>query len=255
MLLNRSEKEQLVSEMTKKVQEAKTVVLVNYQGLKVKEIHNLKKKLLEVGIRFQIVKNTLLKIVLKQEGIEVPAETLDQPVAAIWGLEDEVTPAKSTVSFTKEAEKLQIVGGIVNGVYADANMIKQLAALPGREELYAKLVGTLNAPLTGLVNVLQGNLRSLVYILSQYNQNRGEIGAVKASENPVQAEEKQAEAEAETEAKLDLNPSAEENSSVDEVAEAAAAVEEAVGADVEIPAEVAAINTDNDTALDASENK
>lgn len=172
MLLKRADKEKLVSGMTENLAKAKTVVLVNYQGLKVKDIHNLKKKLLEVGISFQIVKNTLLKIVLEKQGIEFPSDILDQPVAAVWGLEDEVIPAKTTVSFTKEAEKLQIIGGIVNGQFADASVIKQLASLPSREELYAKLVGTLNAPISRLVNVLQGNLRSLVYILSQYQQTK-----------------------------------------------------------------------------------
>jgi len=172
MLLKRSEKEQLVEEMKAKVAEAKTVVLVNYQGLKVKEIYNLKKKLFEAGIKFQIVKNSLMKITLKDAGIDFDATLLDQPIAVVWGMEDEIAPAKSTVSFTKEAEKLQIVGGIVNGKFVDASIIKQLAALPSREELLAKLVGTLNAPMSGLVNVLQGNLRSLVYILSQYQAKK-----------------------------------------------------------------------------------
>lgn len=172
MLLKRTDKEQLVSEMADKLKLAKTVVLVNYQGLKVKEIHNLKKKLLEAGIRFQIVKNSLFKIVLAKNEVEAPSEVLDQPVAAIWGMEDEVVPAKSTVDFTKEAEKLEIIGGIVNGKFVDAGVVKQLANIPGREVLYAKLVGSLNAPMSGLVNVLQGNLRSLVYILGQYAQTK-----------------------------------------------------------------------------------
>jgi large subunit ribosomal protein L10 len=158
--------------MTEKLVNAKTVVLVNYQGLKVKDIHNLKRKLFDAGIKFQIVKNTLLKIVLKNNNIEFDAALLDQPVAAVWGIEDEITPAKETVSFTKVAEKLQIIGGVVNGKFVEAGMIKQLAALPSREELLAKLVGTLNAPMSRLVNVLQGNLRSLVYILSQYQQSK-----------------------------------------------------------------------------------
>ena len=172
MLLKRADKEQLVEGMTGKMQEAKTAILVNYQGLKVKEIQSLKKKLMEVGIKFQIVKNTLLKIVLKKQGIEVPENLLDQPVAIVWGQEDEIVPAKTAVSSTKELEKLEIIGGIVNGKFADVNMIKQLAALPGREELYAKLVYTLNAPMSGLVNVLQGNLRSLVNILEQVRQQK-----------------------------------------------------------------------------------
>ena len=172
MLLTRLQKEELVSQMAEKMQEAKTVVFVNYQGLKVKDIYKLKKGLLEVGIHFQIVKNTLLKIVLKAQSIEIPEKLLDQPVAAIWGLEDEIAPAKSVVGLSKELEKLEIIGGIVNTKFVDASVIKQLAALPGREELYAKLVGTLNAPISKLVNVLQGNLRSLVYILDQYAKNK-----------------------------------------------------------------------------------
>lgn len=172
MLLTRTEKEELVSQMSTKIQASKTVVLVNYQGLKVKEIQLLKKKLLEVGIRFQIVKNSLFKIVLKNNGVDFDESILNQPVAAVWGVDDEIAPAKTTVNFTKEAEKLQVIGGIVNGQFASAVMIKQLAALPGREELYSQLVRTLNAPMSGLVNALQGNLRSLVYILDQYRQQK-----------------------------------------------------------------------------------
>lgn len=168
MKLTRTQKEQLVAEIIDGLNNAKTVVLVNYQGLKVKEIWDLKKKLRGQGIGFQIIKNTLFKIALKKDKIEVSDSLLDQPIALVWGLEDEVIPAKLTVEFGKTAEKLKIIGGIVNGAYEDENKIKQLASLPSRDELYAKLVGTLNAPMFRLVNALQGNLRSLVYILKQY---------------------------------------------------------------------------------------
>ncbi|MBM2820933.1 MAG: ribosomal protein large subunit ribosomal protein [Candidatus Berkelbacteria bacterium] len=172
MKLTRAQKEELVSEIIDGLKNAKTVVLVNYQGLKVKEIWDLKKKLREQGIGFQIIKNTLFKIALKKENIEVSDSLLDQPVALVWGLQDEVIPAKITVEFGKTAENLKVIGGIVNGSYVDEKQILLLAALPGREELYAKLVGTLNAPIYRLVNVLQGNLRSLVYILKQYQESK-----------------------------------------------------------------------------------
>lgn len=172
MLLKRSDKEQLITEMSEKFQTAKTVVLVNYQGLKVKEVQKLKKNLLETGIKLQIVKNSLFKIALKEQGIEAPVEVLDQPVATIWGLDDEIAPAKSIVAFGKELEKLEIIGAIVNGKFVDAATVKNLATIPSRPELYAKLLGTLNAPMSGLVNVLQGNLRSLVYILDQYGKTK-----------------------------------------------------------------------------------
>jgi len=172
MLLTRLQKEQLVSEMSESLSKAKTAVLINFQGLKVKEIQDLKKKLKEKGIGFQIIKNSLFKIALKKNDLKVDDSILDQPLAVIWGLEDEVEPAKLIVEFGKTAEALEIVGGIVNKSYADQSIIKQLALLPSRQELYAKLVGSLNAPMYRLVSVLQGNLRSLVYILKQYGINK-----------------------------------------------------------------------------------
>lgn len=172
MLLTRTKKEQLVSDMGEKLTGSPAVLLVNYQGLKVNEINDLKDKLGKAGISFQVIKNTLFKIALKKANIAIDEALLDQPIALVWGNADEVQPAKITVDFGKEAEKLEIVGGIINNQFVEPVIIKQLAALPGREELYAKLVGTLNAPMYRLVNSLQGNLRSLVYILEQYRQNK-----------------------------------------------------------------------------------
>lgn len=172
MRLNKENKIELVGEMTEALAKSKTVVLVNYQGLTVKEIHDLKKVLFAQGIKLQIVKNSLLKISLKNAEIEIADGTLVKPTAAIWSFEDEIVPAKLAVEFQKTVQKLQLIGGIVNQKFVDASTIKQLASLPGRQELLTKLVWTLNAPMTGLVNVLQGNLRSLVYILSEYGKSK-----------------------------------------------------------------------------------
>lgn len=172
MKLTRIQKEQLVTKVTEQLEKSKAVLMVNFSGLKVNEERELKKKLREQGIAFEVIKNTLFKIALKKTKIDVDEKLLDQPIALIWSAEDEVAPAKITVNFAKEAEKLQLVGGIIDKKFVDVDEIFQLAALPGRAELYAKLVGTLNAPLTRLVNVLQGNLRSLVYILKQYQESK-----------------------------------------------------------------------------------
>lgn len=172
MLLTRAQKEQLVENISQNLNKNLAILLINYQGLKVKEIDELKKKLAEVNISFEVTKNTLFKIAIKKAGIAIDETLLDQPVAIIWGAADEVTPAKLTVEFGKSAENLKIIGGIINNQFVDVEVIKQLAALPSRDELYAKLVGTLNAPMSRLVNALQGNLRSLVYILDQYRINK-----------------------------------------------------------------------------------
>lgn len=172
MKLTRPQKEQLIIDMSGKLSQSKPILLVNYQGLKVKEIRELKKKLWKEGIGFQIIKNTLFKIALKQAGLSIEESLLDQPVAIVWGKDDEVTSSKIAVEFGKTDEKMKIIGGVINNQYVDIEIIKKLAVLPGRQELYAKLVGTLNAPMFRLVNVLQGNLRNLVYLLKQYSEQK-----------------------------------------------------------------------------------
>lgn len=172
MTLTRTEKEQLVDRMGGNFENSTTILLLSYKGLKMTEIDELKKTLREEGIGFQIVKNSLFKIALKKADLSIDESLLDQPVAVIWGAGDEVMPARLAVKFGKSAENLKIIGGYVNKNFSDESVIKQLAALPGREELYAKLVGTLNAPMYRLVSALQGNLKSLVYILEQYRQQK-----------------------------------------------------------------------------------
>jgi len=172
MKLNREQKEQIVTEISEQLEKSKAVLLVNFTGLKVKEERDLKKKLREQGIAFEVIKNSLFKIALKKAKISLDDALLDQPIALIWSADDEVMPAKITVGFAKEMGKLQLVGGIIDQKFVDSDLIKQLAVLPDREELYAKLVGTLNAPMSRLLNALQGNLRSLVFILNQYKESK-----------------------------------------------------------------------------------
>ncbi len=172
MKLTRSQKEEIVEKFSQALLKNKAVLLVNFSGMKVKEERDLKKALRDQGIVFEVIKNNLLKIALKKTKIIIDEKLLDQPVALIWSAEDEVSPSKITVTFGKTVEKLQLIGGIIDQQYVDAEFIKKLAALPSRDELYAQLVGSLNAPIHGLVNVLQGNLRSLVYILKQYSESR-----------------------------------------------------------------------------------
>jgi large subunit ribosomal protein L10 len=172
MKLNREQKEQIVTEISEQLEKSKAVLLVNFTGLKVKEERDLKKKLREQGIAFEVIKNSLFKIALKKAKISLDDALLDQPIALIWSADDEVAPAKITVGFAKEMGKLQLVGGIIDQKFVDSDLIKQLAVLPDREELYAKLVGTLNAPMSRLLNALQGNLRSLVFILNQYKESK-----------------------------------------------------------------------------------
>ena len=119
MKLAREQKEQLVEKVTDQLEKSKAVLLVNFSGLKVNKERELKKKLREQGISFKVVKNTLLKIALKNAQINIDQALLDQPIALIWSAEDEVMPAKITVGFAKEVKKLRLAGGIIDKQFVD----------------------------------------------------------------------------------------------------------------------------------------
>ncbi len=172
MAKTKVQKESMHASLTDKLSRAKSAVLVKYQGLKVKDSEELRKTLRDVGIDMVVPKNTIAKIVLKEQGIEVVGEAFNQPLAMIFAYEDEVRPAKEVVLFAKTHEALEILGGILDKKMIDTSVIKALAALPSREELLAKMVGSLNAPIAGFVNVLAGVPRALVTALKQIEKQK-----------------------------------------------------------------------------------
>lgn len=167
---SRSQKAEILNRYTDHLQNAKATVFFNYQGMKVNELRKLRKTLKNEGIDFHITKNTLLKLAFKKNNIEADEQMLDQPLAAAFGYADQVAPAKAVYDFSREIEALKILGGMIDHEFIDAGRIKQLATLPSREELYAKLVGSLAAPMSRMVYVLKGNLGGLVSILKQYQE-------------------------------------------------------------------------------------
>ena len=159
MAITREKKESLVADLAAKLAGAKSVVFTDYRGLTVEEIDEVRNQLRKQGIEFKVIKNTLFKLAAKQAGIEISTDvTSGHPVAIAFAGTDEVAPAKITYTYSKKNEKFAIVGGILEGKEISDIMVKSLASLPSREELYAKIVGSLASPLSGMVNVLSGNI-------------------------------------------------------------------------------------------------
>jgi len=172
MAKTRVQKDVMINALNEKIQNMKSAVFVDYKGMKVKDITTLRRNLRDNKVEFNVAKTTLLKIALGKNNIEVDPELLKKPLAVAFAMEDEVAPAKEISKFAKTNEAIEILAGILEQKQISANQVKQLAALPSKEELYAKVVGSIASPLSGMVNVLAGNLRGLVNVLNAYKDTK-----------------------------------------------------------------------------------
>ncbi len=168
----RPEKEAQVKSIQEKLKTSTSVVLTEFRGLTVHELAELRRKLREQEVEYKVVKNTLAKIAANQAGLSELTEFLAGPTALASGSGDIVAPAKILFEYSKEHEALRIKGGILEGQVIDASKVKVLATLPSREVLLATLFGTLNAPIAGFMNVLNGPMRGLAGVLSAISEQK-----------------------------------------------------------------------------------
>ena len=152
---NRSLKEAKVQEIREKLEKAEAIILANYQGLTVEEDTELRKKFRESGVDYKIYKNTLVKLALKELGVEGLDECLKGPVSMAIGYEDPTAPARILNDFAKEHKALELKAGYVQKQVYDTEKVKELAAIPPKEVLVAKLLGSLNAPMANFAYVVK----------------------------------------------------------------------------------------------------
>ncbi len=164
----KQQKQQLVKEIRERLAKMKAAVFADYTGLSVAKLTALRRKLLAQSSELKVAKKTLIDLSFKQGGIaNVDTKNMSGQVMVAFGYEDEVAPAKILNDFSRQNEQLEILGGILENKFIDKLGVLSLAKLPSRQELFGKLVGTIAAPMSGLLNVLQGNLRGLVRVLFQ----------------------------------------------------------------------------------------
>jgi len=170
MAIDKIKKKQIVEEVRNAFSQSKSVVLVDPTGLNMSEIEEIRDKLSEKGIKFKVAKKNLVKIAEKAGGYKFDPEVYSGSIGLILSYEDQIEPVKITHNLSKKFKKLQIRGGIFEKKYIDNNSIIEIANIPSEEELYAKIVGSIAAPISGIVNVLSGNSRNLVNVLKNYQQ-------------------------------------------------------------------------------------
>lgn len=152
----RPEKVAEVQAITERLQAAQCIVLADYQGLTVEQMTNFRVKCRENNIDCRVVKNRLAKIACDNAETLVLKDHLKGPTAMIFGPESQVDPAKILVDFAKENDAMGIKGGYVDGQYLDATEVVALSKVPSRDELMAKIMGSLNSPAAGLAMALNG---------------------------------------------------------------------------------------------------
>ncbi len=151
---------------------AKGVVFANFQGLTVAQTENLRREARKEGVTVLAAKKTLVQRALEQAGLTgIDTSVFNGGVATFISL-DEVAPARVVQTFAKKNEVVKIFGGILESKFVDASMVKALSALPTKHELLSKMVGSLNAPISGFVQVNAGIVRSLLNVLTAYKEKK-----------------------------------------------------------------------------------
>jgi large subunit ribosomal protein L10 len=172
----RDDKEAVIAEVADLLASSETMFVSDYRGLTVAQLSELRGKLRESGARFRIVKNTLGGIAAERAGRTELSPLLGGPTAVTFCGDDLVGAAKALADFAKTHPQLEVRGGLLETSLIDAEGVKALASLPPRDTLIAQVVGTMAAPMIGLVTVLQGTVSGFVRALDQVAQQKAAAG-------------------------------------------------------------------------------
>ncbi len=166
MALTRQKKETLVNEYVEKLQRSQAVIVAEYRGLTTKQLQSLRRDLRNAQSELAVAKNTLIGRALTEVGLPTPESLLTGPVAVTFCYDEVAAPAKVMTKFAKDSKILIVRGGLLGQTVFDEAGVQSLTELPSKDQLRAQVVGTLQAPISGLVNVLAGTLRGLMNVLN-----------------------------------------------------------------------------------------
>ena len=148
-------KKPIVDQISEELNGAKAAVLVDYRGLTVEQDTELRKQLREAGVVYKVYKNTMINFAVKGTEFEELSKHLEGPTAIAISKEDATAPARILYNFAKNAPKLELKAGVVDGTYYDEKGIQVIATIPSREELLSKLLGSMQSPITNFARVIK----------------------------------------------------------------------------------------------------
>lgn len=168
----RSKKNDEVKKLANSFTRAPSAVFVGFSGFTVNKTNQFRGKCYDADITYVVSKKTLIGIAAKEAKIDINIGNFEGQVGVVFGSSDEIAPAKLVYEFGKTEPAIKILGGLLEGKVLDASDMIALAKLPSKEELLAKLVSSIYAPVGGFVNVLSGSMRSLVQVINQIAQTK-----------------------------------------------------------------------------------
>lgn len=176
MYNTRAQKDEEISSLAEKLGRSTATFVVDYKGMNVEQVTNLRKKLDSVKSEMKVVRNTLAIRALanRPEGEKALTDDLVGTNAFVFAFEDASASAKALSDFSKEVEHLKLKSGVMDGARLDANSVKSLASLPGKDVLRAQLLSLMNAPATSMVRVLAAGPSGLLNVLNAYKDKKGE---------------------------------------------------------------------------------
>jgi large subunit ribosomal protein L10 len=250
--MNRDQKAVAIKEIATQIDESNAIFAVDYRGISVPQVAELREKLRDADATFKVVKNSLTERAADQAGAETLKDYLAGPTALTFVRGDAATAAKAIADYAKATQLLPFKGGVMDGSALDVDQLRSLSRLPSREVLYGQLVGVVAAPVGGLVRSLAALVGGLASALGQVQQKK-ESGEIPAGEPPAAAAEAQAPAEDATaaeEASPEAAAATDDAPAAEEAEAPAADAEEPAAEAAEAPATEA---SDEDKAEPASE--
>jgi large subunit ribosomal protein L10 len=171
--MNRDEKSAAISELESNIGKATNAFLIEFKGITVPQVTELRRQVRETNSTYVVVKNTLALIAVKDSPLKALEKAFSGPTAVAYNSTDAVVLAKALTKFAKDVPAVHFKGAMLNGQIVPADQIQAIANLPSREELIAKLLYVMQSPIRGLATVLQANIRNLAVVLSEISKQKG----------------------------------------------------------------------------------
>ena len=180
--MNRDEKSQEIAQLQDEIGKATNAFLIDFKGITVPQVTELRKQVRETNSKYVVVKNTLALIAVKDSPMVALKDNFSGHTAVAYNSTDAVALAKALTKFAKDVPAVQFKGAMLNGQIVPANQIEAIASLPSKEELIGRLLYVLQAPIRNLAVVLNANVRNLAVVISEVAKQRGEGAPAAAAE-------------------------------------------------------------------------